>query len=134
MRRTTNFVAGTSYAPRAEAQRLIERVRRIHSKVRGLTENAEPYSADEPALLTWVHVTEAYSFLQGYRRYSHMRLPTGAADRYYDEVRRVAEALGAREVPASEAQVNAYFRQVRPDLHFSERPYDTGLSFKQWPS
>src|SRR5882724_4950591 len=36
LRRTTNFVAGTSYAPSAEAQRLIERVRRIHSKVRGL--------------------------------------------------------------------------------------------------
>jgi uncharacterized protein (DUF2236 family) len=121
LRRTTSFVSGTSYAPNDQALALIERVKTIHAQVRGTTEDARPYSADDPHLLTWVHVTEAYSFLQGYRRYSHMRLPTGAADRYYDEVRRVAEALGAREVPASEAQVNAYFRQVRPDLHFSER-------------
>ena len=95
LRRTTNFVAGTTYASSAEAQRLIERVRRIHSKVHGVTENGEPYSADEPALLTWVHVTEAYGFLQGYRRYAGP-VPSADADRYYDETRQIAEALGAR--------------------------------------
>lgn len=121
LRRTTSFVSGTTYAPNDQAQALIERVKTIHAQVRGNTGDGRPYSADDPHLLTWVHVTEAYSFLQGYRRYSHIRLPVGAADRYYDEVRRVAEALGAREVPASEAEVNAYFRQVRAELQFSER-------------
>jgi uncharacterized protein (DUF2236 family) len=66
-------------------------------------------------------VTEAYSFLQGYRRYSHIALPMGAADRYYDECRRVAEALGARDVPRSEAEVAAYFAAVRPSLANTER-------------
>jgi uncharacterized protein (DUF2236 family) len=120
LRRTTNFVAGTSYAPRAEAQRLIERVRRIHSSVHGFTENGEPYRADDPALLTWVHVTEAYGFLQGYRRYAGP-VRCADADRYYDETRQIAEALGAREVPRTETQVDEYFVGVQTQLALTER-------------
>lgn len=121
LRRTTAFVGGTTYAPREQAQQLIERVKHIHAQVVGHAEDGRPYAADDPHLLTWVHVTEAHSFLQGYRRFSHITLPAGAADRYYGEVRRIAEALGARDVPASEAEVTAYFRQMRPELIYSER-------------
>lgn len=121
LRRTTAFVGGTTYAPTAQAQGLIERVRRIHAQVRGQAEDGRPYAADDPDLLTWVHVTEAHSFLQGYRRYSHVDMPAGAADRYYREVRRVAEALGARDVPDSERAVADYFCAMRPSLVFSER-------------
>lgn len=120
LRRTTNFVAGTSYAPLAEAGRLIERVRRIHAKVQGVTESGEPYSATDPMLLTWVHVTEAYGFLQGYRRYAGP-VSRRNADRYYDEGRLVAEALGARVVPRSEADVEAYLAGIRPKLAFTAR-------------
>lgn len=121
LRRTTAFVAGTTYAGRGEAERLIARVAAIHAKVHGTTADGQPYSADDPELLTWVHVTEAYGFLQGYRRYSPVALPAGAGDRYYDEVRRVAEALGARGVPASEAAVESYFASVRGELRFDDR-------------
>jgi uncharacterized protein (DUF2236 family) len=121
LRRTTAFVAGTTYAPRAQAEALIAKVRAIHQHVRGHADDGRAYSADDPALLTWVHVTEAYGFLEGFKRYGHLPLPAGAADRYYDEVRRVAEALGARDVPASERAVAAYFERVRSQLEFSER-------------
>ena len=121
LRRTTAFVGGTTYAPRAAAEALIARVRQIHTHVRGHAQDGRPYEANDPDLLTWVHVTEAYCFLQGYRRYSHIRLPAGAADRYYDEARRIAEALGARRVPASERAVDEYFRDVQPELVFSDR-------------
>jgi len=120
LRRTTNFVAATTYAPTADAQRFIERVRRIHANVRGLTETGEPYSADDPALLTWVHTTEAYGFLQGYRRFAGP-VPATYADRYYDESRRIAEALGARDVPRSEGDVTDYFARVQAQLAFTER-------------
>lgn len=121
LRRTTQFVAGTSYAGHDEAQRLIERVRRIHKKVRGQSADGRAYSADDPALLTWVHVTEAWSFLAGYCRYCRADLPADAADRYFDETRRVAEALGARDVPDSEAAVLAYLQRIRPELHCDQR-------------
>jgi uncharacterized protein (DUF2236 family) len=121
LRRTTAFVGGTTYAPRAQTEALVEHVRKIHSHIAGRAEDGRPYAADDPALLTWVHVTEAYSFLQGYRRYSHVAMPAGAADRYYDEVRRIAEALGARDVPASESAVHDYFQRIQPELAFTER-------------
>lgn len=121
LRRTTNFVAGTTYASRPEAEKLIARVAAIHTQVRGFTPDGRPYSADDPRLLTWVHITESYGFLEGFRRYAPMPLPGGAADAYYAEVRRVAEALGAREVPASETEVRDYFAQVRSELRYDER-------------
>ena len=120
LRRTTNFVAGTSYAPTGQALRLVERVRRIHSRVHGFTEDGRPYSADDPDLLTWVHVTEAYGFLQGYRRYVG-EVPGQHADRYFEEGRIVAEALGARDVPCSEAQVDTYLVQIQSQLACTQR-------------
>jgi uncharacterized protein (DUF2236 family) len=95
-------------------------VRRIHSNVRGLTEDGQPYSADEPALLAWVHVTESYGFLHGYRRYVG-QVPTVDADRYYDETRRIAEALGARDVPRTENEVARYFAESQTQFAFTER-------------
>jgi uncharacterized protein (DUF2236 family) len=120
LRRTTAFVAGTTYAPSGEAQRLIARVRAIHARVRGTLPDGRGYAADDPVLLAWVHATEAYGFLQGCRRYCRT-VPTAIADRYYDETRRVAEALGARTVPASEAQLHDFFECVRPELHLDAR-------------
>jgi uncharacterized protein (DUF2236 family) len=121
LRRTTDFVAGTTYAGDAEASRLIARVAAIHGRIRGTTADGRAYAASDPALLTWVHVTEAHGFLQGYRRYCRQDLPPDVADRYYDEGRRVAEALGAREVPGSVAAVHDYFEAVRDDLRYDAR-------------
>jgi uncharacterized protein (DUF2236 family) len=120
LRRTTDFVAGTTYAGRDEATRLIARVQAIHARVQGTTADGTPYRADDPTLLTWVHVTESYGFLQGYRRYCRA-VPTALADAYYAEVACVAEALGAIDVPASEADVDEYFASVRDTLRYDER-------------
>jgi len=121
LRRTTTFVGATTYAPRGAAEGLIEHVRHIHGFVRGNGEDGTPYAADDPALLTWVHVTEAHSFLAGYRRFAHHAVSRAIADRYYDEVRRIAEALGARDVPASEGEVVDYFARIQPQLAYTER-------------
>ncbi|HEY0333027.1 MAG TPA: oxygenase MpaB family protein [Stenotrophomonas sp.] len=120
LRRTTNFVAGTSYAASAPAQALIARVRAIHTVIQGVDAHGQPYRADEPELLTWVHVTEAYGFLEGFRRYGRP-VPEAIADRYYDEARRVAEALGATNVPASHAEVASYFARMQPQLRLDAR-------------
>jgi uncharacterized protein (DUF2236 family) len=121
LRRTTYFVAGTTYAPTVEAQRLIEHVRQIHHRVRGRALDGRRYSAGDPKLLTWVHVTEMWSFLRGFERYRDIDLPVAVQDRYFAETSRVAEALGARKVPKSAAAVEAYFRDVQSQLEFSER-------------
>lgn len=123
LRRTTAFVAGTTYAASAEVDALVAKVRRIHTQVRGVTADGVAYAADDPDLLTWVHVTEAYAFLQGYRRYVR-EMPPALADRYYDEYRRVAEALGARDVPRSEAAVVAYFAEQLAGLRMDARSHE----------
>lgn len=121
LRRTTGFVAATTYAPRAHALAEIERVHRIHSQVHGTLPDGRAYAANDPALLTWVHVTEMWSFLRGYEAYRATRVPPAVADRYFDETRRVAEALGASSVPRSVAEVQAYFIRVQSDLAFTDR-------------
>lgn len=45
LRRTTTFVACTTYASTAEAERLIAMVGAIHRKVRGTAPNGRRYSA-----------------------------------------------------------------------------------------
>lgn len=121
LRRTTTFVAATTYAPTAAAGGLIRRVRAIHRRVRGVTEDGQPYSADDPALLTWVHCTEMRSFVEGYQRYRGITLPRPVLDRYYDETRRIAEALGAGDVPRSQGEIDDYFQQIQPQLRFDTR-------------
>lgn len=121
LRRTTAFVAGTTYAPKSEAERLIAMVRNIHRKVRGVAPDGRRYSATNPALLTWVHCTEVASFLAGYEFYRGLRLPAAIKDHYYQETALVARALGARAVPASSAAMDAYFERIQSELEFSTR-------------
>lgn len=114
--RTATFISGTTFGPRADALALIEKVRRIHRQVRGVALDGRAYAADDPELLRWVHVAETSSFLAAYLRYVEPDLPRSAQDRYYEETARIAERLGATEVPRSVAAVQAYLDAVRPDL------------------
>lgn len=118
--RTAQFIAGTTYGNRADALALIERVKRIHAVVKGTAPDGRPYAADDPALLTWVHVAEVSSFLTAYLRYVGP-LSTTEQDRYYDEVARIAEMLGATDVPRSAAAIAAYLERMRPRLVVSDR-------------
>lgn len=121
LRRTSQFVAGTTFAATADARALIRRVRRIHAGVRGHAPDGRPYAASDPDLLTWVHVAEVRSFLASYQRYGPSPLPAAAQDRYFAEVARVAEALGARGVPCTRQATEDYLDSMRPQLQFDAR-------------
>ncbi|RZT36796.1 oxygenase MpaB family protein [Cupriavidus agavae] len=118
--RTAQFIAGTTYGSRADAMQLIERVRRIHAAIKGQAPDGQPYAADNPALLTWVHVAEVSSFLAGYLRYVGP-LPAADQDRYFDEEAEVAALLGAPDVPRTRAAIETYLDAQRPYLVNSER-------------
>ena len=120
LRRTAQFIAGTTYGNRRDAEALIARVRKVHRTVVGTAPDGRPYSANDPALLTWVHVAEVSSFLRGHLRYVDDGLPPADQDRYYDETALVAERLGARDVPRSRAAVADYLASMRPALAVSE--------------
>jgi uncharacterized protein (DUF2236 family) len=119
--RTATFIAGTTYGSREDAERLVERVKKVHRTVVGTAPDGRPYAADDPALLTWVHVAEVDSFLRAHLVYVDPSLSLAAQDRYYDETALVAEKLGARDVPRSRAAVLAYFEKMRPSLAVTEQ-------------
>ena len=121
LRRTSQFVAATTFAPTSEAERLIERVRKIHTQVQGIAPDGRPYSAEDPALLTWVHVCEVYSFLRGYLRYRNPNLSLKIQDDYYLEVALIATKLGAESVPSSANEIEAYLQRMRGELVYNER-------------
>lgn len=121
LKRTAQFIAGTTYGDRAEAQRYIDRVRAIHAQVTGTLPEGTPYAADDPELLTWVHVAEVSSFLASYLRYADPAFSPQDQDRYLRETAEIAHRLGADAAPQSRAEVAAYFHAVRPQLRYDHR-------------
>jgi len=121
LRRTARFIALTTYGGRNEAEAVIARVRHIHDKVGGTLPGGMPYAANDPALLAWVHVTEAASFLNAWRRYAEPGMSPADQDRYYAEMAQVALALGAAPVPADRAGARRLMETYRPQLRTDAR-------------
>ena len=121
LRRTARFIALTTYGGREEAEALMARVRRIHDQVHGTLPDGTPYAARDPALLAWVHVTEATSFLNAWRRYAEPAMSLADQDRYFAEMAQVARALGAAPVPCDQAGARRLIESYRPHLRADSR-------------
>jgi uncharacterized protein (DUF2236 family) len=121
LHRTGAYIVNTTYGSTREAEQAIAAVRRIHDRVNGVRPDGVPYDANDPDLLTWVHVAEVGQFLRSFQRYGPFRLGAADVDRYYAEVAEVARRLGAANVPTNAAAVRAYYRRVRPDLAATEQ-------------
>ncbi|WP_437881596.1 oxygenase MpaB family protein [Pseudomonas sp. LRF_L74] len=121
LRRTGQFISGTTFASRADADWLIEKVKKIHLGVVGVAPDGRPYAASDPQLLTWVHVAEVSCFLEAHLRYLDPGLSAADQDRYYAETATIAERLGALDVPRSRAEIARYLDAVRAQLLCDER-------------
>jgi uncharacterized protein (DUF2236 family) len=119
--RTGSFVTGTTFGSTEAAERLSKLVRGIHRKVHGTAPDGRPYSADDPDLVTWVHVTEVSSFLRAHQRFTPFPVRGDQADRYFHETAVIAERLGGEGIPRSRLAVRAYYRHIRPDLEAGEQ-------------
>jgi uncharacterized protein (DUF2236 family) len=116
MRRTAEAAMITTYGPTAAAEARIAMIVRMHQRVFGETPQGQPYSALDPQLLTWVHVTAGYGFLNAYRQYVQPGLSRADQDRYYAEGAKLGRAFGAADVPTSVAEVEACLQAMRPAL------------------
>jgi uncharacterized protein (DUF2236 family) len=121
LKRTAQFVGGTTYGGTAEAERLIGKVRGIHAHVHGILPDGTPYSAEDPDLLAWVHVTEMRCFLEARLRYGPGALERGDEDRYFAETAVIARKLGATWVPETLGAAEDYLARVRPELRYEDR-------------
>ena len=127
LQRTAEYVATVTFGDTAQAEAAARRVRAVHRKVRGIDPvTGRPYSADDPQTAVWIHAVEIHSFLAAYRVYGRHRLTERDEDRYFAENVIAAELLGVpRElIPASKAEMRAFFADVRPALCVSDAARD----------
>ncbi len=116
MQRTGDATMITTYGPTKAAEARVAMVSRMHGRVSGRTPEGQAYGAMDPELLTWVHVTASFGFLNAYRRYVDPALSLADQDRYYAEGGRLGRAFGAADVPASVSEINAYMETWRDKL------------------
>ncbi|WP_146211034.1 oxygenase MpaB family protein [Quadrisphaera granulorum] len=121
LHRTGEYVDAITFGSTAEAHRAAARVRGIHARVRGTDpETGLEYRADDEDLLLWIHCALVDSILDVVARSRPAReaLSDATADRYVAEQVISAELVGVRPevVPASRADLAAYFEEVRPHL------------------
>ncbi|MEV7404973.1 oxygenase MpaB family protein [Streptomyces sp. NPDC091267] len=116
LQRTSTFLATTTYGTADDAQQAVDRVRSVHSRVRGTTSWGESYSAADPHLLGWVHVAEVESFLLAHQRYGAEPLDRAGYDGYIADMARVAEALGVTDPPCNRKELLARLGAYRGEL------------------
>lgn len=116
--RTTEFVAVRTYGSSARVDRASRRVRKIHSSLTGTDPDGTSFRLDEPELLLWVHCGEVSSYADVARR-SGVRVSARELDEFVDEQRRGAAVVGLDPgiVPASAAELDAYYYRMRPRVY-----------------
>ncbi|MFE7384629.1 oxygenase MpaB family protein [Streptomyces zhihengii] len=123
--RTADFVGTITYGTTGAAEKAGARVRRIHSRLTAEDpDTGERYGVGEPALLLWVHCAEVASYLDVLCR-SGLPVDGAAADRYLREQRESARLVGLdpAAVPATRAELDAYFARVRSELAAGPEAY-----------
>ncbi|MFC4012220.1 oxygenase MpaB family protein [Nonomuraea purpurea] len=134
LRRTADFVGRVTFGSPEEAGEIGRRVRGIHKALRiHDPDTGRTHRVDDPELLLWVHCAEVSSYLEVARR-GGLGLTERQADRYLDEQRKSASYVGLHpdDVPGSCAEMDAYFKRVRPGLRVTEEAAAT-VRFLLWP-
>jgi uncharacterized protein (DUF2236 family) len=116
MERTAEAAMITTYGATAAAEARIAMITRMHAQVSGVTPDGEAYSALDPELLDWVHVTAGYGFLNAYRRYVDPQISPADQDRFYAEGARLGLAFGVLDPPTSREAVQERIEAMRPRL------------------
>jgi uncharacterized protein (DUF2236 family) len=127
--RTSEYVGTVVYGSTPQVQAAASRLRRLHARMSAVDPSTgERFQIDEPDLLRWVHIAEVESFLSTARR-AGLKLTDAEVDLYYTEQLRAAELVGLdpSTVPATAAEVAAYFEAVRPGLGLTKDSAETAL-------
>lgn len=115
LRRTGYAAMMTAYGARSRTTAMIGHINRAHDRIAGATPAGTPYRASDVELLTWVHATASFGFVQAYARCVRP-LPAAERDRFYAENQAAARLYGVAAPPADEAALDALFERMRPAL------------------
>jgi uncharacterized protein (DUF2236 family) len=115
MQRTGLAAMITVYGPRGAAEEMIAGVVKAHARVVGTTPEGQPYCANDPELLAWVHATASFGFVESYSRYVRT-LSRDDCDRFYREGEIPARLYGAVNTPRFDDERLALFAHMAPLL------------------
>jgi len=105
--RTSRYLALTTYGTIPDAERAIAAVRAIHRRVTGIMPDGNPYAADDPHLLMWVHIAQVDSFLKAFQVFGAEKLTSADADEYVRKSGSVAARLGVVDPPNTVAELTS---------------------------
>ena len=120
LHRTLGSMLALTFGSDDEAAAVARRINGIHDRVQGCLGEAAgdapagaPYSAHDPALLTWVHATLLDSFLLTYRLFVRP-LSHAEADRYCTEVSGIEPLLGipVGRLPRTDGDLREYLDEM----------------------
>ena len=148
--RTLDLVTRIVFGSTEEAEEASARIWRVHTRVKGMSEEGVPYEANDPVLLMWVHATLVDTSVLVYTKYIGT-LTQAEREAYYEEQMLLGEKFGVPrdQQPQSYREFNEYFDEVvhggtlratpelravaeatlRPDLPFVARPAVEALNF-----
>ncbi|MHA6670212.1 oxygenase MpaB family protein [Homoserinimonas sp. A447] len=120
---TVKWLVTVTYADTELARAETARVERFHDRVRGTyvdnAGNERSYAASDSALLRWVHLVFADSFLACHQLWGGP-IP-GGADQYVREWATAGDLLGVPNPPRSEAELRDGLDAYSGELRYDER-------------
>jgi uncharacterized protein (DUF2236 family) len=120
LHRTSHFLATTTYGTISDAEASIARVNAIHGRIQGRTPEGVAYRANDPVLLTWIHLAEVDSFLTAHQALAAQPLDPAEADSYVEQTGRIAARLGVPAPPRDVAELGKQLAAYRPELRSTE--------------
>lgn len=121
LRRTSRFVGATTYGSTPTVHQSVAMVRKVHERVVGTAPDGRPYSANDPHLMLWVHVTEVDSFLRAVDRFGELKLTDDRRNEYVAEMAQVAELLGSEAAPRTTAELDACMQSFRAECAVTDQ-------------
>ena len=116
---TARWLVVSTFGSAELAERESARVRRLHAVVRGTDDHGRAYAASDPVLLRWVHLAFTDAFLSAHQAVGNdltARFGPRWADSYVAQWQRSASALGATDLPTSEAGLAQALAALKPEL------------------
>jgi len=132
LQRTAMYVSTTTFGSTAAAHEMVEMVTAVHQSVKGTADDGRPYSALDPELLRWVHVTEIDSFAVAVEAFGSTTLSSADIDQYHLEMSHLGTLMGAVDVPENAKAVADYYQGIAPELCGSTRAREA-VRFLLWP-
>jgi uncharacterized protein (DUF2236 family) len=132
--RTAFFIAATTYGSTEMANQVIDKVNRIHTKITGVDEFGKAYSATDPHLLAWVHLTETRSFMSAFENYRGEKISLDQKNQYFLEMKSLGERMGAINLPSTYTNTEKSIKDFLPELYFGHRAKSIIQLLENFPS